>query len=265
LCSRQKQGSSSHSEIAVGNGRWRAKTGLKIAQNCRILRNRGRDLPPNPSFERAGPDGLDRFAGWRGADSPLNSDPFGGLNDGLLFMKSNGLTRWLALVIGLIGVGGQLFYFRHDLVDCYPYKMVSFPPHRTYVQIARVGVPLVAAAAVVLGAFLRKRRSLLAPALLPGAAPILFACVFVLMAALGNTTEPPPGYHSEFTATAALEAFLTAAVVLSLFGAIVGAVVIALLRGMASASRLVAFVASLLLALGSAFVAWLVWGEIRYL
>ena len=81
----------------------------------------------------------------------------------------------LASCLTLIGLTGELALLRHELVDCYPFKLMSYPPSAFYGRLGNGGMAaLVAAFAVVAILILRKLPLILAP-LLTIVLPIFFA------------------------------------------------------------------------------------------
>jgi hypothetical protein len=54
----------------------------------------------------------------------------------------------VAIVIGIIGVLGETAVLRHALVNCYPFKMLTYPPWQFYRQLGDGGAVVVAALAV---------------------------------------------------------------------------------------------------------------------
>jgi hypothetical protein len=88
------------------------------------------------------------------------------------------LVFLIALVVGGIGAFGQAFLLHHELIDCYPYKMMSFPPAEFYADIAKSGVYFAPIAATFCGFLFGLKRfwlAIIAPIVL---SPLIFACVF---------------------------------------------------------------------------------------
>lgn len=88
------------------------------------------------------------------------------------------LVFLVALVIGGIGAWGQSFLIYHDLVDTYPYKIMSFPPSEFYANIANYGIYLAPTVAILGGILLGLKRFWLATIIPVVACPLLFAAVF---------------------------------------------------------------------------------------
>jgi len=97
-----------------------------------------------------------------------------------MFGKSS--KSWLiflvALVIGSIGACGQAFLIHHDLVDTYPYKIMSNPPAEFYAEIANVGFYIALISAIIFGFLLGLKRFWLATIVPVVVCPLVFALIF---------------------------------------------------------------------------------------
>jgi len=97
-----------------------------------------------------------------------------------MFGKSS--KSWLiflvALVIGSIGACGQAFLIHHDLVDTYPYKIMSNPPAEFYAEIANVGFYIALISAIIFGFLLGLKRFWLATLVPVVVCPLVFALIF---------------------------------------------------------------------------------------
>lgn len=83
-----------------------------------------------------------------------------------------------ALIIGGIGACGQSYLVHHDLINTYPYKIMSSPPPEFYRSIANSGVYL-APALAILGGFLFGLKKFWLATIVPVVlCPLLFAAVF---------------------------------------------------------------------------------------
>src|SRR4051812_8237266 len=87
------------------------------------------------------------------------------------------LVSCVALVIGGIGAFGQSFLIHHDL-ECYPYKIMSFPPVEFYEGIGESGVYLAPALAIFIGILFGLKRFWLATMVPVVACPLVFAVIF---------------------------------------------------------------------------------------
>ena len=84
------------------------------------------------------------------------------------------------LTLGIIGSIGQSYIIHHELVDCYPYKMMSFPPASFYENIAKYGVYISPVVSITIGLFLGLRKNwqaIILPVLL---SPLIFSAVFLV-------------------------------------------------------------------------------------
>ena len=86
----------------------------------------------------------------------------------------------ICLIVGAIGAAGQAIILRHDLVDCYPYKMlVRFSD--LYGQIGNSGAivgPIVAVGAMIGFVVFKKDWLLFGPAIATVICPLVFLLVF---------------------------------------------------------------------------------------
>ena len=85
--------------------------------------------------------------------------------------------RWAypaALVVGGVGAFGQAALLWHQLVNCYPYKMMSSPSGDFYAGIGHAGLLVAPILAVVALNLLKPARLWLAPALPVVLCPVFF-------------------------------------------------------------------------------------------
>jgi surface polysaccharide O-acyltransferase-like enzyme len=90
----------------------------------------------------------------------------------------------IAFAIGIIGALGQSFMLYHELVDCYPYKMMSFPSYEFYENIAHIGIIIAPLIAIIAGFIFGLKRiwsSTVIPVFL---CPILFSVVYKIASTL---------------------------------------------------------------------------------
>ena len=129
-----------------------------------------------------------------------------------------------ALLIGGIGAFGQAALLWHELVNTYPYKVMSFPSGDFYAGIGYTGLLVAPILAVVALNLLRPRRLWLAPALPVALCPAFFWCVykaaFLLREMRGNVEV---GRNFDGTTPAMVEqGFASYALSLSLAGLGIG-------------------------------------------
>lgn len=89
------------------------------------------------------------------------------------------MQRLLLTIIGGIGAMGQAAILSQDLMDCYPYKVMSQPPAEFYTLIARVGVVIAPVAAMAVAWWLCTRATLALPAVATLLCPVGYLLVFV--------------------------------------------------------------------------------------
>jgi hypothetical protein len=90
------------------------------------------------------------------------------------------LRHLAVLVVSGIGAVGQAGLLFHELVDTYPFKVMSFPPPEFYERIGYAGVIIGPVIAVAAGIFWGRRRTWLAAVLPVGLCPLIFDAVFLL-------------------------------------------------------------------------------------
>jgi hypothetical protein len=88
--------------------------------------------------------------------------------------------RLLVTIVGLTGAVGQAVLLFHNLVNRYPYKMMSNPSDRFYEGIAYVGLVLAPVAAVFAGAIFLRRVPYLIAAGVCVSCPSIFLLIFAV-------------------------------------------------------------------------------------
>ena len=90
------------------------------------------------------------------------------------------MKRILLVAIAVVGVIGQSLILRHDLVDSYPFKMMSNPNSDFYVDIARNATVLAPAIAVALVIAFSARLRHWTPGFACVACPVAYFRIFAL-------------------------------------------------------------------------------------
>ena len=134
------------------------------------------------------------------------------------------MQRLVLLVIGGIGAVGQALILVHDLVECYPYKVMSHPPADFYAGIARVGVVLAPAAAVAAAWVLPGRAQSWLAAVATVLSPVVFVGVFVAAHVAAGVAMGTTANFDHTTPWAVLLDFAWRAAGLAVVGGAVGAV-----------------------------------------
>lgn len=132
--------------------------------------------------------------------------------------------RLLVTVIGLTGAAGQAVLLFHNLVDCYPYKMMFNPSYRFYEGIAYVGLVLAPLIAIFAGAIFLRRVPYLIAAGACVSCPSIFLLIFavahpILGVDMGNTAN-----FDHTTPAAVFRDFTELALKLLVAGGAIGAV-----------------------------------------
>lgn len=136
--------------------------------------------------------------------------------------RSTRSLYYLCLFVGAIGAAGQAFLLRHDLVDCYPYKVMSYEAYAVYTAIAGTGIWTAVPLSVLLALFLARNKAWLAVLIPVVALPLIFALVFKIYSEIYFAgLETGVG---EFTVPAAAGQFYSSCVSLLITGSIVGSI-----------------------------------------
>ena len=144
------------------------------------------------------------------------------------------LLFFLAIIIGSIGAIGQAYMLHHELVDCYPYKMMDW---NFYKSIAGVGVYFAPIAAVIVGILFGLKRfwlTIIVPVVL---CPLLFSTVFKIFSIMQKFENINWQFDGQTTAMAAQEFFLYT-LALSFVGLIMGAICSFILYRLSIAKKL---------------------------
>jgi hypothetical protein len=140
------------------------------------------------------------------------------------------MQRLVLLIIGGVGAIGQALILVHDLVDCYPYKIMSHPSADFYVGIARVGVVPAPAAAVAAAWALPARARVWLAAVAAVLSPSVFVGVFVAGHVVANVAMGTTANFDHTTPWAVLADFVWRAAGLAVAGGAVGAACGAIVR-----------------------------------
>jgi hypothetical protein len=116
------------------------------------------------------------------------------LDGGRVGMIRNLTLPVLLAIAGITGAAGQAVLLFHDLVDCYPYKMMSNPPDGFYKGIAYLSLALTTAAAAFAGPILLRRVPYYTATVACVLCPLMFLLVFAVAHAIlgvdmGNTAN----------------------------------------------------------------------------
>jgi hypothetical protein len=131
--------------------------------------------------------------------------------------------RLLLTFIGLTGAVGQAVLLFHNLVDRYPYKLMSNPSERFYEGIAYVGLVVAPLAATFASAIFLRRAPYYTPAVACLLCPSIFLLIFVVAHPLVGVDMGNKANFDHTTPTAAFEDFSQRAGKLIVAGAAIGA------------------------------------------
>ena len=134
-------------------------------------------------------------------------------------------VRIAALIVSMVGVSGELILIRHELVNCYPFKMMSYPPGEFYEQLGNIGIPASLVALLVCTFIVAMRRPVIAPALMTAVAPL--ACVALVagltVALYGFSVPAGIRNFDGYSITEATGELAARALGMSVLGALIGA------------------------------------------
>lgn len=131
------------------------------------------------------------------------------------------ITIWFYIVIGSIGAFGEAILIRHELVDCYPYKVSRYS--NLYDQIANTGFFLIPIVAIGITLFFVSEKRFWTTAMPAFLCPLIFLLLFEYF----TWTNPAYGEDvrngiKDFSSVEANRQFVTYIFQLSLKGLVTG-------------------------------------------
>ena len=134
-------------------------------------------------------------------------------------------------VVAFIGVVGEVFLLRHELVDCYPFKIMSYPPAGFYEHVAIIGGVGVLLFAVGASIFSAARWPEITPAALTFLGPIVAIGILAIATSIFYGWSVPALTHNfdETTIVGATWEFAKVALAYSAAGLVGGSAVSSLL------------------------------------
>ena len=136
-------------------------------------------------------------------------------------------TMWpkiLTNVVGLAGAIVQIGVISHQLVNCYPYKMMSSPPAGFYVWVACVGALVMPPLAGLAGWWLSKRDISVIPAIWWLLTPLGMLAVFAIAHWVGGVDMKNTSNFDQLTPAAVFSEFVQQALWLAVGGVGAGTV-----------------------------------------
>ncbi|MBI4748415.1 MAG: hypothetical protein HY774_07980 [Acidobacteria bacterium] len=136
-------------------------------------------------------------------------------------------TMWpkiLTNLVGLVGAIVQIGWIVHQLVNCYPYKMMSSPSAGFYAWVACVGALVVPPIAGLAGWWLSKRDISVIPAIWWLLTPLGMLAVFAIAHWVGGVDMNNTGNFDHLTPAAVFSEFVQQALWLAVDGVGAGAV-----------------------------------------
>lgn len=125
-----------------------------------------------------------------------------------------------AIIIGSIGAFGQAYMLHHELVDCYPYKMMDW---NLYERIATFGIYFAPIIAIVSGFLFSLKRFWLAAIVPVILCPLLFSVVFKTFSLIQVGGDGDWNFDGK-TPTMAAQDFFLYTLTLSFVGLIIGSI-----------------------------------------
>src|SRR5258708_5641942 len=94
-------------------------------------------------------------------------------------MNKSRIRFLLSVIVASIGAIGQAYLLYHELSDCYPYKVMSFPPAEFYSQVAAEAIFVAPVIAIIVGLLFDRKRHWLALVLPVVFCPAVFIVIFL--------------------------------------------------------------------------------------
>jgi hypothetical protein len=132
----------------------------------------------------------------------------------------------VAFIIGIIGVIGQSYLLHHELIDCYPYKIMSSPPPSFYENIATYGIYFAPTISIFISILIGLKRNWLITILPVVLCPLIFAIVFSINSIANRLMENNDlvrNFDGTLPETVAL-GFFFYTIELSFFGLFIGGI-----------------------------------------
>jgi len=138
----------------------------------------------------------------------------------------------ICVAIALIGVLGEALLLRHELVDSYPFKLMTFPPWQFYRSLGIWGAGGLVVVIAIVAVFWRATSPLTLPPLLTGTAPLLLLAAVVAATGVQYGFKVPAGTRNfdGYTVVQATFELGKTSLWLSLAGLAIGSVCSLLLR-----------------------------------
>jgi hypothetical protein len=128
-------------------------------------------------------------------------------------------------MVALVGVAGESLVLRHELVDSYPFKMMTFPPWQFYEALGNWSAVAAVVAAAVVGVW-RLKSPLALPPLLTAIAPLFLLAIVASATSVRYGFSVPAGVRNfdGYTVNQATFDLGKTAVIMSLAGLLVGSI-----------------------------------------
>lgn len=131
-----------------------------------------------------------------------------------------------SITIAVIGALGQSLILWHDLCDCYPYKMLDYPPGRFFAFTGNLMFLAAAICTLAVVRWLFKHAPFISPALLAAIMPLFWLSVVALATYTIYGFKLPSGMrnYDHTTIVQVITTFASRAMILSAIGSACGAV-----------------------------------------
>jgi hypothetical protein len=104
--------------------------------------------------------------------------------------------RRTTVLLALCGVLGESIILRHELAECYPYKLLRYPPDYYFTAIGNVLLVVLPLLAMSLSALTLPTRPLALPWVLPLLTPLFSAFVVIAATVFQYGVSLPVGVHN---------------------------------------------------------------------
>ena len=124
------------------------------------------------------------------------------------------------------GVTGEVFILRHELIECYPFKMMTYPPAAFYEHLGNAGAFVIAAILVTVGVWWARTWPMTAPPGLALLGPLLYLAAVAALTVVCFGASVPSGMRNldGYTIRQATADFGRVAAGLSIAGIMIGGV-----------------------------------------
>ena len=134
------------------------------------------------------------------------------------------MQRLLLVIIGGVGALGQAAILFHELMDSYPYKIMSQPPADFYARIARIGIVIGPVVAILVALWLCRKAALALPSVATLLCPGVYLLVFIVTHIIASVDMDSTSNFDQTTPMSVMYGFAGQAGGLAAAGVVCGAI-----------------------------------------